>query len=132
MPKSAYLCNKILDHLHGGTTYTAPATTYFALMTAAPSSLGGGTEVTGGGYARVAFTNNVTNWPAAASSVKVTGTILDWGTSSGAWGTIVAIAEYDASSGGNLLNFGLLSTPITVSSGQPFSVPAGSGVFTET
>lgn len=131
VPKSTYLANKILDGMNGGTNYTQPGTTYFALMTVSPTPAGGGTEVTGGSYARVTFTNNSTNWPAASSAQKTNATVIDWGSATANWGTIVAVAEYDASSGGNLLKYGALTTPITVNSGQPFSIPIGSAIFTE-
>ena len=49
---SDYLENKVLGHVFGGTAYTAPSTLYVALYTVAPSDTGGGTEVSGGGYAR--------------------------------------------------------------------------------
>ena len=49
---SDYLEDKVLDHVFGGNAYTAPTTLYVALYTVAPSDTGGGTEVSGGGYAR--------------------------------------------------------------------------------
>ena len=49
---SDYLEDKVLDHVFGGTSYTAPGTLYVALFTAAPSDSGGGTECSGGSYAR--------------------------------------------------------------------------------
>lgn len=57
----------ILDALMGSTVI-GPATLYAALMTVMPAGTGGGTEFAGGGgsYARVALTNNSTNFPAAA------------------------------------------------------------------
>jgi hypothetical protein len=126
---SNYLRDKINDHLHGRTTYTAPATTYFALMTTAPTASGGGVEASGGVYARVAISNNTTSWPNSSGQTKSNGVAIDWGTATANLGTIVAIAEYDASSGGNLLTFALLATPVTVNSGQPFQVPVGGGVY---
>ncbi len=127
---SNYRINKILDHLYGKTTYTAEATTYFALMTAAPTASGGGTEVSGGSYARVAFTNNTSNWPAASGQVKQNGNVVDWGTATANWGTIVGIAEYDASSGGNLLSYAPLTTSRAVNNGESFSGPVGAGTYT--
>ncbi len=50
---------------------TAPTSTYFALLTAAPAetaTLGTMAEVTGGGYARVAVARNTTDWPTSALS----------------------------------------------------------------
>ena len=49
---SDYLEDKVLNHVFGGTAYTAPSTLYVGLYTAAPSDTGGGTEVSGGSYAR--------------------------------------------------------------------------------
>jgi hypothetical protein len=121
---SNYLRDALNNHVHGGPAFTPPGTTYFALFTVRPSAAGGGTEVTGGSYARVAYTNNTGNWPASSGGVKQNGNVINWGTSSGVWGTIVAIGEFDASSGGNLLWIYDLTTPTTVGSGQPFSVAA--------
>ena len=41
---SDYLEDKVLDHVFGGSAYTAPSPLYVALFTAAPSDPGGGTE----------------------------------------------------------------------------------------
>ena len=49
---SDYLEDKVLDHVFGGTAYTAPSTLYVALYTVAPTDTGGGTEVLGRGYSR--------------------------------------------------------------------------------
>ncbi|MFX9081351.1 hypothetical protein ABTN40_19960, partial [Acinetobacter baumannii] len=68
--KSTYLANKVLDHLLGGTTYTPPWALYLALFTAAPTDEGGGTEVSGGDYARAAVLNDPTIWPSASNGQK--------------------------------------------------------------
>lgn len=59
------LAKAVLDGTLGATTL-GPATYYPALMSAMPTGAGGGTEFTGGTYARPSFTNNSTNFPAAA------------------------------------------------------------------
>jgi hypothetical protein len=100
---SDYLENKVLDHLLGATTYTAPGTVYFALYTSAPSDGGGGTEVSGGSYARVAVTNNATNWPAAISGLKRNNIIITFPEATGSWGAIVGVGILDAATAGNLL-----------------------------
>lgn len=126
---SNYLKDKVLDHLFGRTTFTAPATLYYAAMTTMPTDAGtGGVEATGGVYARVAFTNNTSNFSASASQVKVNAVSIDFGTQTTALGTIVGIAIYDASPGGNYLGGGVLATPIVISSGDPLSIPAGGAV----
>jgi hypothetical protein len=125
---SNYLRDKLNDLLFGaGASPTAsfvPATWYFALFTTMPTSSGGGVEVSGGSYARVAKTNNVTNFAASSGQVKTNATLIDWGTATGNWGTILGIGAFDASSGGNLQVFGLLSASQIVNSGQAFSLPA--------
>ena len=124
---STYLRNEINDHIHGGSDYTRPATTYFALMTAAPTVSGGGTE---SALARLAVTNNATNWPASSAGVKRNGTAMTFTASAGSdLGTIIGIAEYDASSGGNLLTYGELDTPRNVLTGMSFIVAISGGEF---
>lgn len=131
MGKSDYLENKVLDHLLGRTTYTAPATVYVALYTTAPSDAGGGTEVSGGGYARKAVTNDATNWPAASGGSKSNGTAIVFDEASSDWGTVEAFGIFDAASGGNLLYWGAVTPSKTVNNGQTARFPAGSLVISE-
>jgi hypothetical protein len=83
--KSEYLENAILDHVLGGPDYTRPGTLYIALYTVAPTDAGGGTEVAGGSYARVAVTNNSTNFPAAAGGAKTNGTLIEFAEATANW-----------------------------------------------
>lgn len=129
--KSNFLENELLDHVLGAATYTPPATVYIALFTAAPTDAGGGTEVTGGDYARVSVTNNDTNWPAASSGVKNNGTEITFPTASANWGTIVAMGIFDASSGGNLLFWGDLSMSVAIDTSDTFTFPIGNVEITE-
>jgi len=117
--KSDDLENKILDHVLGGGDYTRLATVYIALFTAAPSDSGGGTEVSGGSYARVPVTNNATNWPAASGGAKANGTDITFPAPTANWGTIVAFAIMSASSGGVILYWGLVTPNKTVNNGDP-------------
>src|SRR5690349_18898367 len=112
--KSDYLENKILDHMLGGPDYTRPATVYVALFTTAPSDAGGGVEVTGGSYARVAVTNNATNFPGASGGAKQNANTITWPTATALWGTVVAVGIFDAASGGNLLFWALLPASKTI------------------
>lgn len=124
---SAYLENKINDHVLGGSDYTRPATVYFALYTAAPSESGGGTEVSnsGTGYSRKAVTNNSTNFPASSSGTKSNGTAISFDSATSSWGTIVAFGVFDASTGGNLLYFGSLTTSRAIATGDTARFAAG-------
>ena len=129
--KSDYLENKILDHVLGGGDYTRPATVYVALYTVAPTDAGGGTEVSGGSYARVAVTNNSTNWPAASSGSKSNGTAISFPAATANWGTVVAFGIFDAASGGNLLYWGTLSASKAVNNGETASFAAGQLTISE-
>jgi hypothetical protein len=117
--------SNVLDYLYGNTSPPSRGTLYFALFTAAPSASGGGTEVTGGSYARVAVTNNTTNFPPTSGNIKSNGTAIIWPTSTAAWGTLVAWAVYDASSAGNLLDWGLLNTSQIMNSGDGYQLAIG-------
>lgn len=120
--KSDYAENKVLELLVGKTAFTKP-TAYVALYTAAPSDSGGGTEVTGGSYARVATAG--TDWNAAASGFISNVNDLLFPTPTAAWGTVVAFALYDASSGGNELSWGLLTNNKTIGISDPTKFPGG-------
>ena len=129
---SDYLENKILDHILGNTAYTAPATIYFALYTVAPSDSGGGTEVTGGSYARKAVTNNTTNFPnASGGSKSVPGAAFDFVTATANWGTVVAFSMMDASTAGNFLYWADLATNKAVNDGDIARFEASSITVTQ-
>ena len=119
---SDYLENKVLGHVFGGTAYTAPTTLYVALYTVAPSDTGGGTEVSGGAYARqtATFTVSGTN-PTTASNTAA----IEYPTATADYGTVVAVGILDASSGGNLLAYSTLDSSKVVSSGDVFRFNAG-------
>jgi hypothetical protein len=126
---SDYLELELLDHVFGNAAYTAPATIYVGLYTAAPTDAGGGTEVGTGtwtNYDRVDVTNNATNFPAAASGAKSNGTAISFGaaTSSGAV-TVVAVGLFDANTAGNLLAWADLATNKTVNNGDTPSFAIG-------
>ena len=119
---SDYLEDKVLDHVFGGNAYTAPATLYVALYTVAPTDTGGGTEVTGGSYARQsgAFTVSGTNPTTASNSAAI-----EYPTATADYGTVVAVGILDASSGGNLLAYANLDTSKSVTTGDVFRFDTG-------
>src|SRR5271165_1059661 len=126
---------KALDWLLGAFSYSVPSTLYLALFTVAPTSAGGGTECSGGSYARVAITNNSTNWPAATGSgpgTKANGTTITFPTATAAWGTVVAWALYDAASAGNGLYWGTLNSPRAVNTSDTPSFAPAALTITET
>ena len=119
---SDYLENKVLGHVFGGTAYTAPTTLYVALYTVAPSDTGGGTEVSGGAYARqtATFTVSGTN-PTTASNTAA----IEYPTATANYGTVVAVGVFDALTSGNLLAYSTLTTSKTIDSGDVFRINAG-------
>lgn len=129
MPKSLTYRNAVLDSLLGS---GSPATLYIGLFTAAPNADGtGGTEVTGGSYARAAITNNSTEFPAASGGTKSNANAIDFAPASADWGTIVAAVLFDALTGGNRYYFGNLTAARTVLNGDQFGFAATQAVFTE-
>lgn len=129
--KSDYLENKILDHVLGGGDYTRPGHVYFALFTSAPTDAGGGTEITGGSYARVDVTNDATSFPAASGGAKSNGIDVVFPVPSAGWGTAVAVGIFDSSTAGNLLLWCLLTTPRLISTSDDVRFSAGQLDFTE-
>jgi hypothetical protein len=118
---SDYLEGKIIDHLFRTGTFSKPAAIYLALYTAAPSDSGGGTEVTGGSYARVQVNQLDANWNAPTGGDGLTDNVNDitFPAPTANWGTVLAYGILDASSGGNLLIHGTLTISKTVNNGDP-------------
>jgi len=132
---SDYLENKLIDHMRG-IAFTAPATWYVALDSVTPADPAGGTEISGGGYARQPITANST----ALAATQGAGTT---GASSGTSGTtsnnatvsftnlpactVAGIGIYDAVSGGNLLFYAAINggTPRTFLAGDNVQFTAG-------
>jgi hypothetical protein len=133
---------KILDHFFGATTYTPTATHYIALLTDSNSKAtrdaGTVTEVSTSNwtnYARVAVTNNTTNWPNATSgspSQKANGTAISFGTAATTGNiTCNAFAIFDALTGGNMTDWGDFSTPQIIQDTNPVSFPIGALVISQ-
>jgi len=121
MSFSNFLELEVLDHVFRNSAYTAPSTIHVALFTVAPSDTGGGTEVSGNGYARQSMAFSA----ASSGSISNSGSV-EYPTATGDQGTIVAMGLFDASSGGNLLAFGSLTSNKTVSNGDVFRFNASS------
>lgn len=129
MPLSNTYDQKCLNDIFGGTDMAPPATLYFGLSTTAPAKDATGvTEPSGLGYARVAMTNNATNFPAATSSAGVTtkqnGTVITFPQASGSWGTPGYWVVYDAASTGTLIAYGTITTPKAIGNGDTPSFSA--------
>ena len=115
---SNYLENKLIDHFLGTTTFTKPSAVYVALFTVAPNDAGGGTEVTGGSYARQTAT-----FTAAASGATSNDANIDFANMPAA--TTVAIGIFDALTSGNLLLWGTLTANKTTDAGDTLRIATG-------
>ena len=115
---SNYLENKILDHFLGTTSYTMPTDVYVALYTAAPSDAGGGTEATGGSYAR-----QIATFSSASGGATSNDSNIDFASMPAS--TIVAIGVHDALTSGNLLVWGTLSSNKALDAGDTLRIATG-------
>ncbi|MDD4483674.1 MAG: hypothetical protein PHD55_04815 [Methanoregula sp.] len=129
---SQYLDLKALDHEIGAIAHTPVTTLYLGLSTTTISGDGTGiTEPTIGtyNYARVAITNNVTNFPAASivsgKAQKTNGVEFDFPQALGAWGTITYLFLSDAATGGNMVAYAQLMDPTDPTTPLPKTITAG-------
>lgn len=115
---SNYLEDKLIDHFLGTTSFTAPAAVYVALYTVAPSDSGGGTQVTGGSYARQLATFTASSGGATSNDSNI-----DFANMPAA--TVVAVGIFDALTSGNLLLWGTLTTNKTTDAGDTLRIATG-------
>jgi len=118
--------NLLLNFLMTTGTATHPTNWYVALYTSAPNDAStgssGGTEVNGNGYSRQSV-----SWTAASGTGGTTsnsGTVT-FTASGGSFGTVTHLAIADASSGGNLLWHGAMTSSKTVADGDSLQFAAG-------
>ena len=112
----------LLDWLMTNGSATRPTAWYVALYTVAPSDSGGGTEISGNGYAREAVTFAAATSPGGTTSN--TGAVT-FTASGGNWGSITHIGIHDAVSGGNLLWHGAMTASKTVNDGDTLEFSIG-------
>lgn len=94
-------------------------TPFLALYTASPTASGGGTEVSGGSYARKAITFGAISAGAMSNSSGITFTGLPTA-------TITHYGIFDAATGGTFKGYGSLNAPVSAASGDQVQFPTGS------
>lgn len=124
---TTYAQQKVLDHIVGKTSFTMP-TVYVGLFTAAPSDAGGGTECTGGSYARKSTAGS--DWTAASGTTSSNAAVITFVTPTGSWGTVTHFGLFDASTSGNLLAWAAVTTQQAVGTGNTVSFAIGALVIT--
>lgn len=120
---SNYLENKILDHVLTATAYTQPSR-YLALFTASTgletNSPSAEISTSGTAYSRQAVT-----FAAASSGSSSTNATVTFSAATANWGTITHVAVMDASTAGNVLFWGAVTTSKTIETGDTFQVTSG-------
>src|SRR5215207_9728491 len=118
---SDYLEVALRRHLFRTGTFTKPTVLGIALFTVTPTDAGGGTEVTGGSYARVDLPPLDANWTGASSTDGATdnAVAITFPTPTANWGIVVAFGIFDATTSDNLLVWGPITPNKTVNNGDP-------------
>jgi hypothetical protein len=119
-----YTENLALTYLFTTGSATRPTAWYVGLFTAAPSDTGGGTEVTGNGYARVSA--GTISGSGTATTFTNAAAIEFAAASGGNWGTIGWAGIFTASTGGTLLAWAPLTTAKAINDGDIFRIPTSS------
>lgn len=130
--------NNLIDSLFRSQTWTVAASFDIALDTSACSDSAGGTEVSGGSYARPSIARSLANWAgtqSAGSTTASSGTggvtsnnvAINFATPTAGWGTVT---HFRIMSGSNIVVCQALTTSKTINSGDTVSFPIGSMTFT--
>jgi hypothetical protein len=132
---SDFLENKFVDHQFRSATWAKPTANWIALYIWNPTDpidpydLSGWVEVTGGSYARVNLPPSDTNWVGTHGTTTGVSSGTSGQTSNAVdvqfpaptadWGVVGYFRIMDASSGGNMIGWGVLTTPTEVLNGSP-------------
>jgi len=128
--KSNYLSKKLLDLPLSATAFTAASPIYAALWTSALDDTSTGAtagEAAYTSYARVAITNNATNWPAATGSTTATksnANAITFPASTGGTSTVTYMCLVDSASGAGNIYYWCTVTSVTVNSGDTPQIAA--------
>lgn len=132
MSFSNFMERKVLDLIWSNATFTVSGTYFVGLATATIQTADTGITVVepptaNTAYARVSFTNNATNWPAATIvnqiGQKQNAVAVNFAQCTTNWGTVTYffMADTSAVATGSVVGFGALTTPKTISSGDTAS-----------
>jgi hypothetical protein len=114
MSISNYAELKILEHTTGKSAWTIPANVYVKLHTADAGEAGTSSAAT-------ETTRKVAAWATASSGAIATSATLEW-TNVAATETYTHWSMWDASTGGNCLWTGALSSSAAVTAGDTFQI----------
>lgn len=118
---SNYAENLVLNWVFTNGAATRPTAWHVALHTANPTEVGNVGELSGNGYARQAAT-----FAAASGGATENSGALTFGPNTGTnWGSVTHISIWDASTAGNCIAYGALSSPVTINVGDSLVISAG-------
>jgi hypothetical protein len=124
LAKTHFLADAVLNEVLRNIEYAQASTVYVALFTSPTDKNGGGTEVSGGGYARQPVTFGAPgagiNGRKVANSADVTFPVA-----TAPWGTITHCAIFDAATGGNMLYQGALEASKAIDTGDQLKFATG-------
>lgn len=137
---SDYLENQLLTHVFRTASYTKPTELAIALCTSAVSDSDTGITIVevpnSNSYARVLLEPDDSNWSSIVSGTGQTdnSVAIIFPQASGSWGTITSIAICDSATwgAGNVLFYGTLDTPETISTNNIFAIDANNLIITLT
>jgi len=122
---SDYLEDELLDHVFMTGEYTQPTHLYIALCTTTIEDDDTGDtlpgEASGGSYARKVCDT----WDASSSGAIANTGAVTFAQATAAWGLITDFAIIDASTSGNMIAYGKLTTSKQVDSGDTLNFPIG-------
>ena len=110
---------KMLDLL------SASGTLYLGLFTATASEAGGGTEVSGGAYARKAITFGAASTDGDGVTSMTNSTQIEFPTATASWGTVTAWGIWDSLTDGNLVWYGDLTVSKEILANDTILLHAG-------
>lgn len=125
---SNYLENKVLDHVlgEGARNFTSPATLYLALFTntgtGTAANLEAGTLTDEVSTSGTAYARQNVNFSAAVNGTAATDGTVTWTTATANWGTVTHVAVMDASTSGNVLFYGNLTSNKVIETGDTFQI----------
>lgn len=125
MPLSVTQAQALLNSLLGSGT---PATWYMALYFTEPTATGGGIEMSGDAYVRLAILNDNTKFTGATAtspSVVNNAAAFTFATPGTNWGTIGFWGLLKTATGGSPVWFGSFSSPLVITAGNPVVIAIG-------
>jgi hypothetical protein len=132
MPLTRYTAKKLQDHYLGLGAYTAPSVVYLVLFTGDPTATGIlSQEIPAGvGYARINLTALLVA-TSLAQGESINGSTIQLGPATADWGDVSHWGTSDSGtiSGGNLLTYDELLTPMNVVSGDSPQITEGALVL---